>query len=534
MKSLVFVCLFFFTCFTNILAQEKEEAPSAPLKLDIVLVLDNSGSMKKNDPEFLTRKMVSGFLEGLSEDSRIGFVIFGEKSELAMSLTPVAEKETAGKVQKTLEKVNYKGQFTNSPAAIERAIYELKQNGRKDAERLIIFMTDGIIDTGDRARDIEKLKWLKEELAEESKKSGIRIFGIAFTDQADFELIQTLGQKTEGGYYRALKTIDIPGVFSDIRDTILKPEPVPSATTTAETKEKDLKPISESQPPVTKKVLAPTPSPSLPLSPPVKTPPENGGFSTETLIVAIVGLIVLAIVAIFFMNRKKDQEPTKAAQPEEKISVPAAMLMDLSKVTGRVSFKIDKRIIKIGRLDEDDMNLSLGIAIPQDTISAEHAQIEYRDNNFYLVDLRSSNGTYLNKDKKRITGEVRLKGGDIVGFDKYKFQFVLPGRAPKGGTVLSPAPGKGGTVLSAPQSPGAPPAPKQKPKVDKKISSSPDVSPVPQSSAPEEKGTELKQLMCPNHKSFKATELCLGCKKAYCKNCMKEKDGRMICVKCAA
>ncbi|MBA3037300.1 MAG: VWA domain-containing protein, partial [Desulfobacterium sp.] len=58
-------------------------------KSDILFVLDNSGSMKKNDPEFLTRKAVTNLIEGLNKDSRVGFVIFDNKADLAMPLTSI-------------------------------------------------------------------------------------------------------------------------------------------------------------------------------------------------------------------------------------------------------------------------------------------------------------------------------------------------------------------------------------------------------------------------------------------------------------
>jgi len=48
-------------------SKQKAEVQSKEPQLDIVLVLDNSGSMKKNDPKFLTRKVVENFLNGLGE-----------------------------------------------------------------------------------------------------------------------------------------------------------------------------------------------------------------------------------------------------------------------------------------------------------------------------------------------------------------------------------------------------------------------------------------------------------------------------------
>ncbi len=133
--------------------------------MDVVFVVDNSGSMVKGDPEFMSRNLVSNFLEGLSGDDRVSFVVFDESFHLAMPLKSVTAEETMGEVSEIMSRVDYRGQYTDIPAAIEKSIYELRENGRKDAEKLIILLSDGIIDVGDRARDMEERRWLREDLS---------------------------------------------------------------------------------------------------------------------------------------------------------------------------------------------------------------------------------------------------------------------------------------------------------------------------------------------------------------------------------
>jgi hypothetical protein len=393
--------------------------------------------------------------------------------------------------------VDYSGNYTNSPAAIERALYELKEHGRKEAQKAIIFMTDGIIATGDKQKDREGEQALRGELAEQSKASGVRIFGIAFTEEADYLLIQALSQKTGGDYYRALKAEDIAGVFSRIREAISKP---PVAERPVETK------VVESQP---------------------------KGVSTGVLIVAVVGLIALAIVVVFWRGRGKTivtTAPTGGMQ-EENVTVPAAMLLDEGSVTDRVSHEIKKRVTRIGRAEEESTvgQPDLDMAIPKGTVSSFHATIEYRDLGFYLVDQRSLNGTFLNG--KKISGETRLKSGDEIAFDRYKFKFLLPGQGEQGGTVVNPTPGAGGTIYSVPEAPE--PASLQPEQPGPAVPPSPISRPDAVGEEDEEIGTKLKPGMCPNHPSFRATELCPICKIAYGKECMVEKDGKQICKQCA-
>ena len=122
------------------------KVPQAELKqaeLDIVFVLDNSGSMRNNDPNFITKKVVTNFLGGLGERSRLGMVIFDETANLVEPLTSLDNAEVRARFLKSLDVIDFKGKFTNSPAGIERAIYELKTNCRQGTKKNIIFLKIG-------------------------------------------------------------------------------------------------------------------------------------------------------------------------------------------------------------------------------------------------------------------------------------------------------------------------------------------------------------------------------------------------------
>ena len=205
-------------------------ASSQPIPRDIVLVLDNSGSMRKNDPDFLTSVAVRAFIDGLDGDYHVAIVSFDQRAKVLKPLAPLDSRHRADLLD-SLKSINYRGLLTNSPAAIESAIYELRTNGRSGAEKSIVFMTDGIVDVAPEGKDdgdVEKARWMKSTLADEAADRAVRIFGIAFTDNADFELIQTLAKRTGGEYYRAYTAPDIDGVFTSIRDRLSNAGAAPS------------------------------------------------------------------------------------------------------------------------------------------------------------------------------------------------------------------------------------------------------------------------------------------------------------------
>jgi Mg-chelatase subunit ChlD len=194
-----------------------EQAVDPLVPNDVLLVLDNSGSMKQNDPKFLMREVVSSFARQLPGDARLGLVLFDEKVHLVLGLRAADALDFQQKVEAALKRIDYRGKLTDIPAGVERGIYELRQQGRPEAERILIFLTDGIVDLGREARNIEQAQWLRGSLAEQAKNLGIPIFGIAFTEEADFPLIQSVVQTTGGEYYRVLAAGDIPATFEQIR-----------------------------------------------------------------------------------------------------------------------------------------------------------------------------------------------------------------------------------------------------------------------------------------------------------------------------
>ena len=194
--------------------------------VDVVFVLDNSGSMKTNDPSFLTREAVSNFADALAQnkelDGRVAVVLFDSKVVLAQPLTPIGEAAARSELNFALSALDFSGQRTHTPAGIERAIYELREKGRGNSRRAIILISDGKIDTGDSQNDLEVARWLQEDLAGESESNGIRIFGVAFTESADYQLMQSLARRTHARYYRAFEAAELASVVADVVDRVDK------------------------------------------------------------------------------------------------------------------------------------------------------------------------------------------------------------------------------------------------------------------------------------------------------------------------
>ncbi|MBE3578590.1 MAG: FHA domain-containing protein [Caldanaerobacter subterraneus] len=86
----------------------------------------------------------------------------------------------------------------------------------------------------------------------------------------------------------------------------------------------------------------------------------------------------------------------------------------LSFLTGERTFSLFE-ITSIGRSDECD------IVIESPYVSAKHALIRKKGKRFYIEDLNSTNGTFVNGKRVKV---ARIKNGDIITLGDVDLKFI--------------------------------------------------------------------------------------------------------------
>ncbi len=360
-----------------VLAQAQVPADQSPL--DVVLALDNSGSMASSDHEFLLRGAVSGFAAGLRPTDQCALVIFGDGSRLALPLKARADPDFGEALDGSLQKLNYREQYTDIPGGFAAALLELRERGRKSAQHVIVLFTDGFVDLRDRSQIAGRKEWLQQGLRSEAAEKSVRVFGIAFTDTADLQLLQSLATATQGDYKRVDRAVNLEEALAEIREEM-------------------------SMPPARSSGGLPSPSPQRP---PVEPPPGGAIWNWLAPLVAVVVAGLAAIIAYSVLLRRQ-----RAA---ETIPVGQRAVLRLCTGTGQ-AIEISTIRTLIGRKATSD------IVLDEPTISQPHASIEFRSGGFYLRDMRSTNGTFVHRenegDAHRVDSreEEPLKHGDIIRF----------------------------------------------------------------------------------------------------------------------
>jgi len=376
---------------------------------DVVLVLDNSGSMRANDPARLAIPAVAEFIAAQPRDTRVAIVLFATDAELVLPLMP-AEVAADGEAATALRKFNYHGRWTHIPAGVERGLYELRNEGRSDATRAIVLMTDGLVDTGDRVHDGELDKWLREDLAGQAKRDGVHIFGIAFTERADFQLLQSLATVTGGEYFRVLNPDGIGRALKRIDSVLMDTDAAP---TTAE----------------------PAPAPAEMAPAPESAPEPDAGAQGSSWAWWASGAMALLAIAValgwaFRLTRGGGHAATAAEEEEERDHGPQAVLYN-----SRERHEIAARPVVIGRAGGADPTRQY-VIVPEKTVGRWHATIERRGQTFWVRDEGSVNGTFIND--VRVIGEQPLKHHDTLRVHTHKFEFEIPELGDVDRTVLIP------------------------------------------------------------------------------------------------
>ena len=136
------LCLFFILfCPRSVYA---EEFVSTKNGLDVMFVMDYSGSMKTNDSQDIARGMVKAFVDTVhSADIRVGFVAYNDRILTSTSPLTTQTEEERAKLKELIDQEQYAG---NTDIGLGLSYgYELlgKPSGRK---QVIVLISDGEAD----------------------------------------------------------------------------------------------------------------------------------------------------------------------------------------------------------------------------------------------------------------------------------------------------------------------------------------------------------------------------------------------------
>lgn len=176
----------------GILLIPQSTAQGTSSNLDVILVIDNSGSMKSSDSDGLRWSAAQLFVDLATAGDRIGAIRFSDEVELLGKakngdLTPMGSETSREELIQALSSYNPDGE-TNMNAAL-RSAENLLANNDIGNKKVIVFLTDGKPYPESQRPELNKA-------IQDARNQDIMVFPILLGDDADIGVAEQMVHET--------------------------------------------------------------------------------------------------------------------------------------------------------------------------------------------------------------------------------------------------------------------------------------------------------------------------------------------------
>lgn len=194
--------------------------------VDIVILLDSSGSMRRTDPKRIRDQAAKLLIRFLTEDDRVAVFQFDREAKIVSPFVKLSP-DNIPVIDSAIEKVPTEGGFTDLEAAIQGSYQLLTTEGRQDASRCVLLLSDGQMDPHPSRGTAETLtsQVISVDLPLYREKK-IKLYTVAMSEEADRELLAKLASATDGLHWFAPDVDTIHLKFSSLMLALKAPQVV--------------------------------------------------------------------------------------------------------------------------------------------------------------------------------------------------------------------------------------------------------------------------------------------------------------------
>ncbi len=193
---------------------------------DVRVLIDVSGSMKKNDPQNLRAPAVRMLVGLMPEGTRSGIWTFGRYVNMQVKLDKV-DKAWKQRAMQEADKIHSRGLFTNIEDAIKKSTTDW-QRPDPSYRRHLILLTDGMVDIDKDPRlNEQSRRRLLQEILPRIEAADAKIHTIALSKNADLELLNALSGATGGANEQVESADQLQRIFFRMFEKSVKPDTLP-------------------------------------------------------------------------------------------------------------------------------------------------------------------------------------------------------------------------------------------------------------------------------------------------------------------
>lgn len=218
--------VYFLMMLVLIMPMRQVYATTTDTVSDVRILVDVSGSMKKNDPSNLRSPALRLIVGLLPDGAKSGVWTFGKYVNM---LVPLRDVNDAWKLEAELQSKNIHsyGLYTNIEQALNKATANQKKNDPR-YRRSVILLSDGLVDVSANTEINQKSRQrILDDIVPRLKKSNIAVHTIALSDTADHELLRSISLATDGWYEQVDNAEKLQRVFLHLFEKAAKRDTVP-------------------------------------------------------------------------------------------------------------------------------------------------------------------------------------------------------------------------------------------------------------------------------------------------------------------
>ena len=201
-------------------------AVTAASTSDMRVLIDVSGSMKKNDPANLRKPALQMLVELLPVDTLAGVWMFAEDTNELVAPDVVNQAWKLSALNAS-EKIHSRGLFTNIEAALDAATQDWSAND-PNTRRSLILLTDGVVDVSKQPEDsIASRNRILDEGLRKLRALGVTVHTIGLSGDVDAELMSALTSATDGWQESASNASTLQRIFLRMFEQAVQPDTVP-------------------------------------------------------------------------------------------------------------------------------------------------------------------------------------------------------------------------------------------------------------------------------------------------------------------
>ena len=205
---------------------EPNKIPDTGNKLDVILMLDSSGSMLKTDPRGLRYEGAKILCSFLTESDRLGIVQFAGDAKVAQDLEYFSPSRTE-EILERIKAIPNEGVFTDIAQGVKVAAELLDKTPRTDTQRLIVLLSDGKSEPDPAVSPaFARTLQLIHEILPDLKAREAKIFTLALSEEADRGFLAEIATATDGLSWYTQTPEEIHTSFGELFLAVKRPQVV--------------------------------------------------------------------------------------------------------------------------------------------------------------------------------------------------------------------------------------------------------------------------------------------------------------------